>query len=97
MKKWNVAAAIVGLLPLLAVVGMFIFSSTMAGRERAWRAQGLRLTSTQEFAVEVSRFWSEYWYIIAPLVILVSLGLAVACAVVGLGQREAARASGIRS
>src|SRR5262245_9498996 len=96
MKKWNVAAAIVGLLPILAVVGMFIFSSTMAGLERTWMHQNLRLTSTQEFALEVSRFWSAYWYVIAPLVVLVSVGLAVACIVAGRARREADRASGAR-
>jgi hypothetical protein len=87
MSRRYALAALVVLVLIALVAGMFAFSVYLAQQERGWREQGVGVGPGAQVAVDVSIWWLKYWWAAAPLLILGGLALAVVIVSTGSPER----------
>jgi hypothetical protein len=89
-RRWLVAGLLAGLLPILAVVILFALSVTMARQQQAAQVQGMRLNSTQRFAVEFADLWLTAGWVLGPVLISAGLALSGWCLVKAWARTDGA-------
>ena len=75
MRRRVVLAAALEVALFALVAGMFAFSIHMVRQELVWRQQGMAVGPAARVAVDVSMWWLEYWWMVAPLLVLGAVGL----------------------
>jgi hypothetical protein len=83
MRRRLLLAGASELVLIALVVGMFAFSIHMVRQQRDWREQGMQAGPAAQIAVDVSEWWLEYWWMVAPLLVLGGLGLAAVIVLTG--------------
>jgi hypothetical protein len=77
MRRRILPAAILLVVEIALLAGMFAFSRHMARQERVWREQGEHLSAPAQAAIDVSMWWSKYWWMVVPPLLLGGVGAAV--------------------
>jgi len=83
MRRRLVLAAVLELVLIALVAGLFVSSVYMAHQEKAWREQGVAIGPVATLALDVSMWWLEYWWMVAPLLVFGGLGLAAVIVFIG--------------
>jgi hypothetical protein len=86
MRRRLILAAVLELVLMALVAGMFAFSIHMVRQERDWREQGMQAGPIAEIAMDVSDWWLKYWWTAAPLLVLGGVGLAAVVVFTGQGR-----------
>jgi hypothetical protein len=85
MRKWLIASVIAFVFSLVCMGGMSLFASHMISKEKEWADSNLELSSMQQFAVAVTRWWVNYWYVVG---LLMFCGLAALFATVAFAKNK---------
>ena len=89
MKKRMIIAAAAGLgLFVLIMIGLYLFSSFMAGKVIEWQEAEAALSGLQLFAISVSRAFRSGWPFIAPILLFFCVGGALLCAAIGKRKKQ---------
>lgn len=86
MRKRYVAAAVAFLAPVVIMGGMFLFMSFMRAKEKEWMGLGRQPSEADLFVLAVARWWANYWYVAALMIVPVCLVLGVVLALGGANK-----------